>query len=80
MGNNVIAIKHGSLTENIEAYADIENGKVEDVDWDDGPSNEFYAAAGNIRSMPNNENYEKGYDEINWHHEEEDEHGEEEEE
>jgi len=77
MVNKVIPIKHGTLTNSIEAYADLENGEVEDVSWDEGPSNEFYAASGTIMSMSTNENYRANYDKIFRHDEEEDDNGEE---
>ena len=61
-----IPIKHGGPNANVEAYADLEHGTVEECPWDKGPSDKFYGDTGHIQSRPYTEQGGQNYDRINW--------------
>ena len=62
-----IPIKHGGPQANVEAYANLEDGTVEDVSWNEGPSDKFYGATGTITSRPYSGRAGDNYDRIFGH-------------
>jgi hypothetical protein len=70
--DRIIPIEHGSPYETTEAYANLDTKEIEEGSWDAGPSNTFYASGGTIHSMPVTEEYRDGYENIDWHRDEED--------
>ena len=73
--SRTIAIKHGTEHNYKEAFANLDSGEVEDVNWDKGPSNKLYngsgaAGKGSHPRHINKRKFKKNYDKIDWHREE----------
>ena len=73
MESKVIPIKHGTEDNYKEAYANLDTETIEDVPWDEGPSNAFYGSEGaKPRSCGiGNPAYEENYAKIDWGRKEE---------
>jgi len=64
----IIPIKEGGKYYQEEAFANLETGEVENVEWDNNPSNEFYRRGDwAVKVFPVSELYRKNYKEVFGH-------------